>query len=172
MSDLLEEVVIQRMIPDWVRKQLLDIHNYRRQGPAAVREHNRVLAIGQALFKPRAPGIIWDLRGLHEGAIVPLDFSKPIQTHLNLPSIAEELDTFPDQELKGFLLECIQLKAALEMQLVFLPHLESLKSGLESVESELLKLEEKGWYGLFGHTPFVPCRMQPQGAVPRVLEDR
>jgi hypothetical protein len=86
--------------------------------------------------------------------------------------LKERLEGFADQELVGFLLEGVQLKADLELQLVFLPHLVSLANGLISVEKELLRLAAAGWYGLFADLPFLPCRVQPQGSVPRKLEER
>ena len=48
----------------------------------------------------------------------------------------------------------------------------SLSHSLESAEAELKKMVQKGWYSIFEHLPFVPCRTQAQGAVPRKMEQR
>jgi len=172
LRDLLEDVVLDELIPAWCEAQLRDLASYRLQGPAADRTHNRVLAIGQDMFKPHARGIIWDLRRMEEGIIEPLDFSKPIDTHLNLRFLRKHLSDFPDQELLSFLLEGIQFKADLEAQIVLIPHLISLSHGYDSVKADLVKLAAKGWYGLFKHLPFLPIRCQPAGSVPRKLEER
>ena len=172
VEDLVYPIVFQKLIPEWVEAQLQDLRRYKQFGPDAVRQHNKPLAIGQDLFRPDARGIVWDLRKLKEGIITPLDFTQPITTHLSLEFLREELKDFVDQELLSFLCSGVVLKADLELQLVFLPHLMSLSHGVDSVESELKKLAAKGWYGLFEHLPFLPCRVQPQGAVPRKLEER
>jgi len=173
LRDLVEDVVLDELIPNFVRQQLEDLHAYRRDGPAAVRNFNRVLAIGQDLFKPAARGIIWDLRDWHQGGeIKPLAPDEPIETHFNLEYLRDEMRDFPDQELASFIADGVQFHADIELQLCFMPHLTSLKYGIESVASELKKLAEKGWYGLFENIPFLPCRVQPQGAVPRKLEER
>lgn len=173
LRDILEDIVLDVMIPEFVRNQLEDLRAYREHGPDAVRNFNRVLAVGQDLFKPKARGIIWDLRDWQKGGkIKPLDFQEPVQTHLNLPYLESSLEGFPDQELKSFLLNGVQLHADLELQLVFLPHLTSLKYGIDSVADEPAKLASKGWYEFFAQLPFLPARVQPQGSVPRKLEER
>lgn len=169
---LLEDHVVDSIIPNWVRRQLEDLQRFQLHGASARRSQNCVLALGQDAFRPAARGIVWDLRRLSDGIITPLDFQAPIQTHFNLPYLESMLRDCPDQELVSFLLEGVQLKASLDLQIVFLPHLLSLAQGFASVEAELQKLAAKGWYGLFSTLPFVPIRCQPQGSVPRKLEER
>lgn len=91
LRDLLDDHAIDVLIPAWVRGQLQDLHAYRKYGPEAVRNHNRVLAIGQDSFKPQAQGKIWDLRKLGEGIITLLDYSADVPTHLNRGYIKESL---------------------------------------------------------------------------------
>ena len=54
LRDILEDVVLDEMIPNWLRPQLADLVEYKTKGSAATRAHNRVLAIGQSHFKPQA----------------------------------------------------------------------------------------------------------------------
>ena len=124
------------------------------------------------MFKPAARGKVYDLRRVNEGIIELLDYTKPINTHLDMGFISDMLADFPDRELLQFMSEGVQFKADLDMQLVFCPHLLSLANGVHSVEEELKKLVQRGWYGVFEHLPFVPCRMCSQGSVPRALEER
>ena len=172
IRSLLVPEALDVLIPNWVRGQLQDLHRYKRDGPHAVRNFNKPLALGQDMFLPEARGIIWDLRRLKQGIIEPVDFTKPIKTHFNLDFLRKRLKDFPDRELVGFLTDGVQFKADLEMQLVFLPHLISLGCGFASVEKDLKKLAANGWYSFFQDLPFVPCRIQPQGSVPRKLEER
>ena len=64
-------------------------------------------------------------RRLDEGIIVPVDFDAPIEPHLNLELLQEELLDWPDQELLSFLLKGVRYKAEVEHQIVLLPHLVS-----------------------------------------------
>ena len=119
-------------IRKWVHTQLEFLRDVERNGKSAVRKSNEALALGQSAFKPRARGIIWDLRRLSEGIIIPLDFTKPLESHLNLKAFARELKGYPDQELLSFLLEGVRYKADVDFQIVLLPHLISLASGYHS----------------------------------------
>ena len=169
LRHILKDVVLDELIPTWLRAMLHDLRNYRLHGPEASRTCNWVLAVGQDLFHEQARGKVWDLRRLSEGVITLLDYDAPLDSKLNLDFIREQLQDFPDQELVSFLLEGVQFKADLLLQLVFLPHLLSLSHGIFSVEEELKKLASNDYYGLFQHLPFLPCRLQPLGAVPRKL---
>jgi hypothetical protein len=139
-------------------------------GTRATRKSNVPLALGKDAFTAQAQGIVWDLRGLSEGVIVPLDFSAPLKTHLNLPLLRELLSEWPDQELVSFLVEGVDYKADIEHQIVLLPHLISLKEGYASLQQEVDKYANEGWYGLFSWPPFLPFRAVPKGSVPRKLE--
>ena len=169
LRDIFKDEVLDDLIPTWLRAMLHDLRNYRLHGPAATRTCNKPLVVGQDLFQPQARGKVWDLRKLSQGVITLLDYDAPISTILNLDYIQAELFDFPDQEIVSFLLEGVQFKADLDLQLVFLPHLLSLAHGIFSVEEELQKLASRDYYGLFEHIPFAPCRLEPLGSVPRKL---
>ena len=66
----------------------------------------------------------------------------------------------------------VDLKADVDLQMVFFPHLLSLQDGFSSVEKELHRLNAKGWFNFSSWMPFVPGRYQPSGAVARKLERR
>ena len=168
ITDLLYPWAMQ-LIDDWLTVQLeflLAIESDK----TAPRKSNKALALGQDAFLPEARGIVWDLRRLSEGIIVPLDFDTPLDSHLNLELIAEELWDHPDQELVSFLLEGVRYKADIDHQIVLLPHLVSLREGYHSLKSEVEKYRKMGWYGLFDHPPFLPFRAVPKGSTPRKLE--
>jgi hypothetical protein len=107
---------------------------------------------------------------LSEGIVIPVDFTTPLESHLNLKAFARELKGYPDQELLSFLLEGVRYKADVDFQIVLLPHLISLASGYHSLKSEVDKYANKGWYGIFSHSPFLPFRAVPKGSTPRKLE--
>ena len=60
---------------------MIDLARMQRLGERAGRKYNKVLALGQEAFLPKARGIVWDLRHVNEGIIVSLDFNKQIVTH-------------------------------------------------------------------------------------------
>jgi len=161
------------LLSAWIRRSVQDLLAYRDHGPNATRKNNKPLAIGQDLFQPQARGKIWDLREWTPGEVIPLlRYDAEVNTKFNKYFLTEELKNFPDQELLSFMTAGVIFKADLELQLVFLPHLMSLANGFHSVEDELKRLEKDGHYAFFKNIPFLPCRCQPQGSVPRVLEDR
>lgn len=169
ITDLLEAWAIL-MIWNWVYTQLEYLAEVSELGVRAIRKSNKALALGQDAFKPQARGIVWDLRKLEEGIITPVDFEAPIESHLNLELLREELADWPDQELVSFLLEGVRYKADVGMQIVLLPHLVSLRDGYGSLQAEVDKYAQAGWYGLFSHPAFLPFRLIPKGSVPRKLE--
>ena len=169
ISDLLFPWAVAK-ISNWIMLQLQFLQDISSFGAKAVRQSNKPLALGQDAFQPVARGIVWDLRRLSEGVIVPVDFTTPIESHLNLQLLREELAEWPDQELVNFLLEGMRYKADVGLQIVLLPHLVSLRGGYGSLQAEVDKYEQAGWYGLFSHPPFLPFRLVPKGSVPRKLE--
>ena len=171
IADLLMPAALAQ-IEVWVETQLLFLLDIRTNGSKAVRTSNKPLALGQDCFTPQARGIVWDLRSLDQGKITPLDFHTPLTSHLNLELIAQELASYPDQELLSFLLEGVRYKTDLELQIVLLPHLISLRDGYDSLLDEVERYKDSGWYGLFDHPPFLPFRCIPKGSVPRKLELR
>jgi len=128
INDLLTPEAIASILK-WVKDRLVYLRNIELHGPAATHKSNVPLALGQSAFKLEARGIIWDLRRLNEGIIEPVDFTKAISSHLNLDLLATELAQYPDQELLSFLLQGVQYKANVDLQIVLLPHLISLSSG-------------------------------------------
>jgi hypothetical protein len=97
-----------------------------------------------------------------------VDYSEPIDTHLNLPAWAERFQGYPDQELASLVMEGMRYKSEDRvMAVVIFPHLHSLSKAFQAVEKSLLKLVDMGWYVLSSCLPIVPCYCPPQGAVPR-----
>jgi hypothetical protein len=169
LEDLLTAESIQ-LIEDWMLTQLAFLEEIKVMGSKAQRRSNTPLALGQDCFVAEARGIVWDLRRLSEGIIVPVDFAAPILSHLNKDLLSQLLSSHPDQELRSFLLEGVRYKDDLDLQIVLLPHLISLRDGYDSLLAEVHKYKQKGWYGLFEHPPFLPFRLVPKGSVPRKLE--
>ena len=136
----------------------------------AVQPHDP-LVIGQDQFLERARGIIWDCRGfVHDLPAVPMDFSTAPNSDLNNDFIMESLSSWPDQELVGFLIDGVQFRANLPLQIVLGPHLSSLTNAWGSVDSEIVRLESLGYYDIFSALPFLPIRSVPQGSTPRKYE--
>jgi site-specific DNA-cytosine methylase len=169
LADLLTSEAI-KLMEDWLLQQMLYLTDIEANGAAARRTTNKPLALGLDMFRPEARGIVWDLRRMDEGLIEPVDFEQPIQSHLNLQQLQEELSDWPDQELLSFLLLGVRYKADIDYQIVLLPHLVSLRDGYASLLDEVAKYTDAGWYGLFSYPPFLPFRAVPKGSVPRKLE--
>ena len=128
------------------------------------------LIIGQDQFKERARGIIWDCRGLAQTPqlpCVPLDYTASPVSDLNNAHISSRASTCPDHELLSMLVYGVHLRADVPLQLVFCSHLVSLPLGFASVDSEISKFIEKGWYEWSSLLPFVPCRFLSQGSAAR-----
>eukprot|EP00965_Chrysotila_dentata_P072482 2394584-Pleurochrysis_carterae.AAC.1 len=91
-----------------------------------------------------ARGVVWDFTFERNASCgVPLDFTAPIETHLNLAYIERRMRGYPDQRLVSYLLEGVRLEADVELQTVLIPHLTSLPAGYDSVRSEILRLHGK-----------------------------
>ena len=76
----------------------------------AVEKHD-TLVIGQDQFLEPARGIIWDCREFEHGrSAVPMDFSSAPNSDLDNDFILEALESWPDQELVGFLVNGVQFK--------------------------------------------------------------
>lgn len=166
IEHLLEPGAIEK-IDQWVRRSMIDLARMQLYGEKAGRKYNKVLALGQDAFVPKARGIIWDLRQADKGIIVPLDFREQIDTHWNLDYIWENLKHYPDQELVAMLLQGVQYKADLDLQIVLLPHLISFGAGCQLIQKEMLEYAEKGWYSIHDFLPFLPMRNIPRGSTPR-----
>ena len=151
----------------WIRHSMIDLARMQMYGEKAGRKYNKVLALGQDAFVPAARGVVWDLRKVDEGIIVPLDFAKQIDTHWNLDYIWDNLKHYPDQELVSMLLQGVQYKADLDLQIVLLPHLISFGAGCKLIQKEVMEYAEKGWYSIHDFLPFLPMRNIPRGSTPR-----
>jgi hypothetical protein len=147
---------------------LADLICVRDFGADCERRRPGILILGQADQVPPARGFVWDFRG--EGCGVPLDFTRDITTHLDLDFLRRRLANYPNQQLVSMLLEGVRFQADVELQAVFNWHLVSLVNGYGSVDKELRRLREKGWYDFFAELPFFPIYLNGQGAVARKLE--
>jgi hypothetical protein len=99
-----------------------------------------------------------------------MDFSVVPESHLNNDFIIREMSDWPDQELVGMLIDGVQFKADLGLQIVLGPHLSSLSNAYGNVQKEILRLTTEGYYGLHRVLPYAPMRAMPQGSTPRKLE--
>ena len=104
-------------------------------------EPHDVLVIGQDQFLPPARDIIWDCRGFPLGLpAVPLDFDAPASSDLSSPYIQRILETWPDQELLGFLIDGVDFRADLPLQIVLGPQLVSLSKAYPNAQKEIIRL--------------------------------
>lgn len=177
-------IVFDLLIPEFLRNLREFLIACRDNPPGeAQRRNNLCLCIGQRLCFPMARGILWDMRKWdpdpvsHRGpGIEPLDFepwrrtgSDYIETHLDNKAMCEALADFSDQALLSHLQYGVRLHTDLTLELCLFPHLLSLSDGFASVQSELNRLTNLGWYEVFVDIPIVPCRCHPQGARARKL---
>ena len=160
----------QTRVSGWLEAALLDLQLIEEDGEDAERRRPPPIAVGQLELHPWARGIVWDFTFERSQCGVPLDYTLPISTHLNLTYLGSRLADHPDQRLVSFLLEGVRLEADVELQSVFVPHLMSLAKGFHAVRKELRRMREKGWYEFFGHMPFWPMYLNGQGSTPRKYE--
>jgi site-specific DNA-cytosine methylase len=176
IADILTEEGVEML--NRMQQRAMQRHQAIQRKQRPQRNDTDLLVIGQEQIRPAARDIVWDLRSLRDAChdspqcpvIKPLDFDAPIETHLNRTVLASELSDFPDQEVLGMLLDGAQFKADIPHQVAILPHLSSLTYGFESVEKELLKMQEMGWYTFHDTIPFIPWRALPQGSTSRKYE--
>ena len=155
----------------WLRGNAADVADMAREVDGAPRPNKqKPLVLGQGDFVPDARGIVWDLRRAAEGIIVPLDFEAAPAHDLNVGQLVELLHDCPDKELLDHLRRGVDFKAELPLQAVLLPHMVSLGPHAPLVEKELERLVQCGWHRLFHGIPFLPLRLNPNGAVIRKLE--
>lgn len=155
----------------WLQATLEDLLCIADHGEECERTRPRPIAIGQRGMEAWAKDIVWDFTfERHPTCGVPLDFHLPLETHLNLQYLGERLADYPDKQIVGYLLEGVRLEAHVERHAVWIPHLTSLPKGFSSVQKEIDRLEERGWYRSFEALPFFPCYLNGQGATARKLE--
>jgi hypothetical protein len=134
-------------------------------------EPHDVLVIGQDQFLPPARDIIWDCRGFPHGLpAVPLDFDARVSSDLSSPYIQRVLENWPDQELMGFLIDGVDFRADLPLQIVLGPRLVSLSKAYPNAKKEIVRLHGFGYHDLHNCLPFLPIRDVPQGSTPRKHE--
>ena len=168
LADLISSEGMKK-IDRWLRLAMKDLVRMHELGSDAGRMFNEVCAIGQNLFKPEARGVVWDLRRAAEGIVVPLDYSQPIHTHLNLDWIREQMDNgclrgYQDQEILSQLLLGVRYKDKVDLQLVLIPHLISFGDGCVSIQRTKEEQVELGWYSLHKSLPYAPARLLCHGA--------
>jgi len=93
-----------------------------------------------------------------------------MQPTLNADFFRRELKDYPNQRILGMIEDGVIYQADVEMQGVFIPHLESLPKGYRAVAKELRRLHSLGWYDFFPHIPFWPPYFNAQGSTARKLE--
>ena len=170
----------QERVYGWLQHNLIDLVRVRRElsrgaDPSTIwRDRPPPIAVGQSELHEWAQGRVWDCRPTTRsaslGCCVVADFRAPITTHLNLEALGKRLRVYPDQTLLSNILEGVRLDADVELQSVFIPHLASLPKGFASVEKELRRLHNLGWYDFFSDFPFWPMYLNGQGATARKLE--
>ena len=117
----------------------------------------------------------WVFEAPHEfhsdpGWAVPMDESRPSESHLNLAFFASEGEQHPDQELISFLMLGVRYKADLPVQIVLLPHLNSFLPAQEKYLQEADRFVERGWTVLCSEIPTVPFFSCSCGSVCRPME--
>jgi len=154
-----------KTLQEWLDKQKKFCQSMRKLGSDAVRDSKEILALGQSAFVPAAQGVLWDCRN---EIPVPLDMRACGKSHLNVPALLQFEST--DQELMSFFQNGVSYKAdrVLEaMQIVGLPHLDSLKRGYrEVVEASLKGLEDKKtahFFSFHDSVPYLPIRFGSKG---------
>ena len=162
----------QRRLLDWLEKVIDQLLCIEAGEPNCELLRPHPIAIGQGALWPWARGIIWDLTFERAPCAVPLDFTLPIESGLDLEVLKRRLQHYPDQRLVSFLVEGVRFEADVELQTVLVPHLISLPKGFASVRKELYRLHQKDWYRFFDHLPFWPMYVNGQGAAARKLSER
>ena len=110
------------------------------------------------------------------GISVPLDFKRNIDTHWDLVYIWDNLKHYLDQELVSMLLQGVQYKTDLDLQIVLLPHLISFGAGCQLIHKQVVEYTKSGWYSIHDFLPFLPMRNIPRAhrgpAMLRVQDQR
>ena len=156
----------------WMRDEHRDLLYMLAHPNATLGERRRphTLVIGQLELYPWARGDIWDCSLTSDTCCVIHDTSLPIESHLNLQGLSTRLSAYPDQRMLSNILEGVRLEADIELQAVFMPHLDSLPPGFAAVNRELKRLSALGWYDVYKSLPLFPCYLNGQGSVPRKKE--
>ena len=162
----------RRKLRTWLDKVLDQLLCIEAGEPNCELRRPHPLAIGQSALQSWARGVVWDLTFERAPCAVPLDFTLPIQSDLDLEFIQTRLEGYADQRLVSHLLEGVRFEADVELHAVLVAHLISLPKGFGSVRKELYRLEGNGWYKFFDHLPLWPIYLNGQGAQSRKLEER
>ena len=155
----------------WFEGNAKDLQWMREHGSDGARPFKQEpLVLAQSDMVIEARGIVWDLRRVSKGIIVPWDFTAPIKSDLNLGFLEVLLSGCPDRELVGHLTGGVNFKADLPLQTVLLPHMNSLAGSVSLCQREIERLRGKGWSTAFDCLPALPCRLLPCGSVSRKHE--
>ena len=116
-------------------------------------------------YYDEAQGIVWDLRG-HKP--VPLDFSVPVTTHINVDLWKDYMEKLGidtvDKQLVVMVMEGVCTLNNMAHQTTNASPLISLAEGITSITSEIARLVELGYLLEYDSQPFEPIICNPQGA--------
>ena len=117
----------------------------------------------------------WVFQAPHEfhskpGWAVPVDLSKPSESHLNLEFYKQQGECYLDQELISFLVLGVRYKADLPTQIVLQPHLQSFLPVQSKYLEEADRFELRRWTVRWPDLPLVPFFSAACGSVCRPLE--
>ena len=161
---------VYRRIETWFQLALADLVCMRDEGVDCDRHRPPVLVIARDELYPWARGHVWDFRRSPKECGFPLDYQSGRQPTLNADFFRQELKDYPNQRILGMIEDGVIYQADVEMQGVFIPHLESLPKGYKAVAKELHRLNKLGWYDFTAHIPFWPLYFNAQGSTARKLE--
>ena len=165
----------QAQVRAWLHTALEDLVRMRDELAAGVapeeirRESKADMAIGQTEMWQWARGRVWDCRAK---CCIVADFHEEVDTHLDRDLLQRRLHTYPDQALVSNLLLGVRHDADTELQTVFIRHLGSLANGYASVQKELHRMHDLGWFDFFPDFPYWPMYCNGKGSQARKLEMR
>lgn len=156
------------------RMDLTDIVEQLERGVApelvACPNRPKPIAVVQTEVHSWAVGRVYDCTEGHSNCCVVADYNEPLRTHLQLDFLRWRLGSYPDQALAGYLLDGVQLKADVELQAVFVSHLNSLPMGWGSSMKKLHRKSELAWYEQYDDLSIFPSYWHGKGAAARKLE--
>lgn len=138
------------------------------------RRWNTPLCLGEHARVNEAQGIIWDFRAKHpDGYYEPLDFTAPLDTHLNTDFLRAKLGFTRDRGMLSQLCDVgVVFDADVELQTLIFPHLIDLPPGYRQCDKEIKRRasSECNYCQIHNQMGFSPWRTQMQGSVARAKE--
>jgi hypothetical protein len=128
----------------------------RRTMTGEKRARPRALALGDGCTQPNARGVVWDLRGIRNSSIVPVDGGIAPHSDLRSATITADLQGWPDRELVDFVTHGVRYRAGHFKQTLLQPHLLALQQGWDDVNTTIEKHLKKGWMEASDYLPFWP----------------